>query len=366
MTRRSCWLRLYTGILDCRKIQVLSDRLFRVLVSLWCIAKDHDGVLPPVADIAWRLRATPERTAAWLRELQQAQLLDEVEPGCYRPHNWGEHQYESDGNSAEKTRRYRTRVRQAGCVVGAYIKHRDEVFERDGNQCVYCGATDNLCLDHMIPVALGGDDRPDNLACACRVCNSGKAGRTPEQAKYNIRNPVTMEAYKRMVTESELLEAVTVTDQTVTVTDYHAVTPRARAQSQSQSQSQRQRQRQTQNQKARARLSDPGLTANTHLRFGEFWERYPHKVGRDLAARAYVSVVNAANEDAMFDCLQAYEDSDEWARAVYQKPENWLFDRARSSFVDRPAPRKQKDAEFQRKLDERLREAAHERGIQPA
>lgn len=43
-----------------------------------------------------------------------------------------------------------------------------------GNKCSYCGATDNLALDHIFPQKLGGKDAGDNLIYACRSCNSSK------------------------------------------------------------------------------------------------------------------------------------------------------------------------------------------------
>ena len=43
--------------------------------------------------------------------------------------------------------------------------------------CYYCGDTDRLCVDHLIPKMRGGPDAPDNLIWACRQCNSSKGGR---------------------------------------------------------------------------------------------------------------------------------------------------------------------------------------------
>ena len=43
--------------------------------------------------------------------------------------------------------------------------------------CYYCGAADNLAVDHLIPRIRGGPDEADNLIWACRACNSSKQGR---------------------------------------------------------------------------------------------------------------------------------------------------------------------------------------------
>ena len=43
--------------------------------------------------------------------------------------------------------------------------------------CCYCGAVDQISIDHLIPRILGGADHSDNLVWACRQCNSSKRDR---------------------------------------------------------------------------------------------------------------------------------------------------------------------------------------------
>lgn len=59
-------------------------------------------------------------------------------------------------------------------------KLRFEVFKRDKFTCQYCGATSPgvlLVVDHIKPVAGGGQDDLLNLATACQPCNAGKGAR---------------------------------------------------------------------------------------------------------------------------------------------------------------------------------------------
>jgi hypothetical protein len=59
------------------------------------------------------------------------------------------------------------------------------LFERDSGCCRYCGeqvTPDTAALDHIVPVSHGGADTPENLATACLMCKSIKAGRTFEAA----------------------------------------------------------------------------------------------------------------------------------------------------------------------------------------
>lgn len=60
---------------------------------------------------------------------------------------------------------------------------RFEVLRRDNHTCQYCGgkAPDVILhVDHIIPVALGGDDSPGNLVTACKDCNAGKTSISPD------------------------------------------------------------------------------------------------------------------------------------------------------------------------------------------
>lgn len=51
------------------------------------------------------------------------------------------------------------------------------VAQRDGESCRRCGTTENLTVDHIIPVIAEGPDRLSNFQLLCRSCNSRKGGR---------------------------------------------------------------------------------------------------------------------------------------------------------------------------------------------
>lgn len=48
------------------------------------------------------------------------------------------------------------------------------VFQRDGTQCVKCGNGNELQLDHIIPVSMGGGNTAENLEVLCGPCNRRK------------------------------------------------------------------------------------------------------------------------------------------------------------------------------------------------
>lgn len=59
---------------------------------------------------------------------------------------------------------------------------RQEVFNRDGYRCTYCGTqVEDPHCDHVIPYSRGGSTTIDNLTTACRSCNLSKKDRTPEE-----------------------------------------------------------------------------------------------------------------------------------------------------------------------------------------
>jgi len=52
---------------------------------------------------------------------------------------------------------------------------REYIREREvTGQCIYCGGTGDLSVDHLIPRSRGGIDSGDNAVLACRPCNSSR------------------------------------------------------------------------------------------------------------------------------------------------------------------------------------------------
>lgn len=180
------WFRLYASLVHNPKVQLLPGDVFKTWINILCIAGEFGGVLPCTDEIAFRIRLPKKRTERDIEVLLNRGLLDRCEDRLV-PHDWDEWQYESDSTN-NRVKAYRERLRANGGSTDGYLKHKAAVFSRDGERCVYCGSAEKLCLDHMIPVLLGGDDDPGNLATACKRCNSGKAGRTPEQAGYGFQS----------------------------------------------------------------------------------------------------------------------------------------------------------------------------------
>ena len=90
---------------------------------------------------------------------------------------------------ASRARAERRRKRREGRRVAALA-----IFERDRWRCQLCGrrtpkalrgttADEAPELDHIIPLAAGGEHVPWNTQCACRECNHRKGARTQGQLR---------------------------------------------------------------------------------------------------------------------------------------------------------------------------------------
>lgn len=52
-----------------------------------------------------------------------------------------------------------------------------EILDRDGHKCTYCGSSERLTADHVVPLTRGGSNDPSNLTACCIPCNSKKNNR---------------------------------------------------------------------------------------------------------------------------------------------------------------------------------------------
>jgi hypothetical protein len=111
----SRWFRVHNDLVDNPKVQRLEDWLFKALINLWCLAAANDGVLPPVDEIAFKLRITIEKARRVLSQLRAGGFIDDDERGA-RPHNWDKWQFKSDG-STPRVKRFRERRRNVSPTV---------------------------------------------------------------------------------------------------------------------------------------------------------------------------------------------------------------------------------------------------------
>jgi hypothetical protein len=65
---------------------------------------------------------------------------------------------------------------------------RKQVFKRDNHECQYCGAKEDLTLDHVIPQSKGGEDTWENLVTCCISCNSKKGNKLLHETNMVLRS----------------------------------------------------------------------------------------------------------------------------------------------------------------------------------
>jgi hypothetical protein len=127
MTR---WFRVYDDLVDDPKIQRLDPTLFKALINVWCLASANDGVLPPIDEIAFKLRIKTEKARRLLNELRAAGLVDDDERGA-RPHNWDQRQFISDG-STSRVKRFRERRRNVSPAFSETAPETEAEAETEG------------------------------------------------------------------------------------------------------------------------------------------------------------------------------------------------------------------------------------------
>lgn len=179
----SRWFRLYDDAINDPKVLRMPDALKWHWVAILCVASKNKGVLPPIHDIALGLRISLKKATAIVDDLVARELLDNID-GMFLPHNWSGRQYQSD-SSAERVKRHRAKRAATGLISQwtAPKALRQQVYERDGFACVYCGSTEQLSLDHRTPEIRGGSHEAANLATACLACNGAKRDMTEQEFK---------------------------------------------------------------------------------------------------------------------------------------------------------------------------------------
>lgn len=78
-------------------------------------------------------------------------------------------------------RRNKSKKRRKKYKLRQYNKHRQrilaELIIEYGQKCFYCAKdllTEEITLDHIIPISRGGSHKKENLRISCKACNLKK------------------------------------------------------------------------------------------------------------------------------------------------------------------------------------------------
>lgn len=70
---------------------------------------------------------------------------------------------------------FRRRVRKANATK--FLVTDVDLKKIRSQKCAYCGTSENITIDHVVPLAKGGSHSIGNLAPACGICNSSKGAK---------------------------------------------------------------------------------------------------------------------------------------------------------------------------------------------
>lgn len=89
-------------------------------------------------------------------------------------------------------------------AAGPKYATASEIRERmQIGECVYCGTTSGLTVDHVVPLARGGLHIKSNLAPACRGCNCSKQDK-PVESWYREQPFFAEQRWQRLLEIAEL------------------------------------------------------------------------------------------------------------------------------------------------------------------
>ena len=131
-----------------------------------------------------------------------------VDPADYQQYTWGDWSLlrPADDDLFIQTRRFHLRVPEVVTLTkydrlptNAVTFSRRNVFKRDRFTCQYCGVqpgSEELTIDHILPLSQGGVSSWTNCVLSCVACNKRKADRTPEQAGMKLRHKPVRPSWK--------------------------------------------------------------------------------------------------------------------------------------------------------------------------
>lgn len=175
------WLKLDDSFFDHEKILDRSKdaKLLHLAALTYCAARSPHGVLSPAAVRVCAAKVDIDNRDQTVTELLRARLWETVPPDSpLQPVPPGSYQI-CDFASLLWQDTEADRLRAAARLISEII------YTRDDYKCVYCGSTEDLTLDHIIPLSRGGNNDASNLATACRSCNSSKGAKTLQEWRRN-------------------------------------------------------------------------------------------------------------------------------------------------------------------------------------
>jgi hypothetical protein len=284
------WFRMYDEALDDPKVQQLDPRLFRHWFNALCLANRHRGVLPDLKSCAFAFRRAEEEITQIFGLLVDAGLLDRNRDGTYSPHNWSGRQYLSD-NSTERVRKFRDKQRKAG---KGSTKQKDETFR----------ATVPETVSETQSETPKETDQTTETDTETDQNRTPPASRARSLSLPKIRRPEPLETLTDDPPGKPELTRVSLADEA-------AAERRANGHDKPKP----------------IEPVKPNIAGPDDIRwFEQFWSKYPRKVGKKAALKAWVKAIKVTDFTTIMEGLDRYiEHGIKADEPEYTKhPSTWL------------------------------------------
>ncbi len=144
----------------------------------------HKGYYARYQKYWWKTNQT--RKAAYNKAYQEKHRVEiAAYRKCYRAANsdrmrTNKKRWQRANPDKVKAMNYRANLRRRARIAHVPFERvdREVIFQADAYHCVYCGSTEKLTIDHIVPLAKGGAHIEENLVIACRSCNGSKGTKT--------------------------------------------------------------------------------------------------------------------------------------------------------------------------------------------
>ena len=60
------------------------------------------------------------------------------------------------------------------CYASLFNRDMRKILIDENSKCNYCGTTEKLTIDHIIPISKGGKNEKENVQILCSICNNKK------------------------------------------------------------------------------------------------------------------------------------------------------------------------------------------------
>lgn len=168
--------------------------MYQNLWGHWCPIHQCDMTYFLEGSSRWRWRCLSCQSAAAHKnraERRKDPAFRKAEKARYR--KWLAKRIAENPDAAAKYRAIRKRwqYKRRERLAASPLSTEDLLlFDQTYSYCLRCGSTDDLTIDHIVPLAKGGGSEFLNLQCLCRLCNSSKQ---TDIVDYRVRIPIALQ-----------------------------------------------------------------------------------------------------------------------------------------------------------------------------